>query len=538
MNNSLNRYNKKSFLIVDDFSEFRLSLKQMLIGIGAHHIDMVGNGEEAIEAYCETQHDILLIDFNLGEGINGLQVLEELANRQSLRKDTIVVLITAETASNVVMGMLEHRPDEYLAKPFTKSTLKSRIDRSFVRKEALRPILQTLNSRNFKKAIALCDLLIKEKNKYSIDCFKIKAESLCLLGLPTHAKQIYQQVLQSREINWAQIGLAQTELMGANYNNCTKLCDQIIAKNQLTVEAYDLKAEALYHQGDREESYKVLTKAIEISPNTAHRQRIFGLLSLFFEKYEAAARAFRKTIQLTADSVNQREADTLYLLRALHLHSLYGSGPNARRATQELQRLAKQAPNTFVGNQQFELAVDVHVLNFLLQTKQTDKACKLLNQLKGSLSDLSSDIKFWLVNEVQFLVSQYPEDPDIESLLQCCAHNVVRNFIDEDPIAASEYNHSGIQFFKEKNLSKAIDCFVKAFQQAPSNLNIMQNFLQGLTRAIEKTQPKEDWLLLYEQCKQLTQYLPAQDKRTFHIKSQLRQVKQQFAKHKTKVTDE
>lgn len=531
MNNSLNRYNKKTFLIVDDFSEFRLSLKQMLIGIGAHHIDMVGNGEEAIEAYCETQHDILLIDFNLGEGINGLQVLEELSNRQSLRKDTIVVLITAETASNVVMGMLEHRPDEYLAKPFTKSTLKSRIDRSFVRKEALRPILQTLNSRSFKKAIALCDILIKEKNKYSVDCLKIKAESLCLLGLPNHAKQIYQHVLQSREVNWAQIGLAQTELMGANYANCIKLCDQIIAKNQLTVEAYDLKAEALYHQGEKEQAFEVVTKAIEISPNTAHRQRTFGLLNMCFEQYEAAARAFRKTIQLAADSINRREADTLYLLRALHLHSLHGSGPNARRATQELQRVAKQAPSTFPGNQQFELAIDIHILNFLIQSKQTDKACKLINRLKASLSELESDIKFWLVNEVQFLVEQYPEDTDISSILDCCGQGAdVRNFINEDPIAAGEYNHHGIQYFKEKNIGKALDCFVKAFQQAPSNLNIMQNFLQGLTRALELTQPKDDWLRLYEQCKQLTQYLPFQDKRSFHIKSQLQQVKQLLSK--------
>lgn len=538
MNNSLNRYNKKSFLIVDDFSEFRLSLKQMLIGIGAHHIDMVGNGEEAIEAYCETQHDILLIDFNLGEGINGLQVLEELSNRQSLRKDTIVVLITAETASNVVMGMLEHRPDEYLAKPFTKSTLKSRIDRSFVRKEALRPILQTLNSRNFKKAIALCDVLIKDKNKYSIDCYKIKAESLCLLGLPVHAKKIYQQVLQSREINWAQIGLAQTELMGANYTNCTKLCDQIIAKNQLTVEAYDLKAEALYHQGEKQAAYEVITQAIEISPNTAHRQRTFGLLSLCFGKYETAARAFRKTLQLTADSVNRREADTLYLLRALHLHSLHGTGPNARRATQELQRLAKQAPNAFLGNQQFELAVDVHVLNFLIQSKQTDKASKLLTRLKTALTRLGREVKFWLVNEVQFLSEQYPEDPNIIGLVECCTYSKVRNFIDEDPITAGEYNHHGIQCFKDKNVQKALDNFVKAFQHAPSNLNILQNFLQGLTRAIDVTQPKDDWLLLYDQCKQLSQYLPLQDKRAFHIRSQLQQVKQQLAKQTTQVSDE
>ena len=71
-------YNQKRFLIVDDFSDFRSSVKSMLGQMAAKHIDIAANGEEAIAQCRNCKYDIILHDYNLGEGKNGQQVLEEL----------------------------------------------------------------------------------------------------------------------------------------------------------------------------------------------------------------------------------------------------------------------------------------------------------------------------------------------------------------------------------------------------------------------------------------------------------------------------
>ena len=144
MNNPLNRYAEIPFLIIDDFSEFRLSLKQMVESFGALQVDTCTNADDALALYAEHYHKVILVDYNLGEGLTGLQLLEELNYRNLLRADTIFVLITGETAMDLVMGALEYRPDDYLAKPFTRNTLKARLDKLIRQNELLQPVYNSL----------------------------------------------------------------------------------------------------------------------------------------------------------------------------------------------------------------------------------------------------------------------------------------------------------------------------------------------------------------------------------------------------------
>ena len=145
MNNSLNRYSDISFLIIDDFSEFRLSLKNMIESFGARHVDTSTNAEDALEIYAEHYHKMILVNYNLGEGLSGLQLLEELNHRNLLKADTILVLIIGETAMDLVMGALEYRSDDYLAKPFTRNSLKAQLDKLMKQNQLLQHIYASIN---------------------------------------------------------------------------------------------------------------------------------------------------------------------------------------------------------------------------------------------------------------------------------------------------------------------------------------------------------------------------------------------------------
>ena len=67
----------KKILIVDDFAEMRSSLRNMLTPFDANDISMASTGEEAIELIAHNKFDIIMCDYNLGDGKDGQQVLEE-----------------------------------------------------------------------------------------------------------------------------------------------------------------------------------------------------------------------------------------------------------------------------------------------------------------------------------------------------------------------------------------------------------------------------------------------------------------------------
>ena len=119
-------FSRKKFLIIDDFSSFRSLLKRMLQSMRVSDIDDTFNGEDAVNKMSLKKYDIVLCDYNLGEGKDGQQVLEEGKGRGFIGYSTIFMMITAENISELIMGALEYQPDEYPMKPFNKSTLEKK----------------------------------------------------------------------------------------------------------------------------------------------------------------------------------------------------------------------------------------------------------------------------------------------------------------------------------------------------------------------------------------------------------------------------
>ncbi len=85
-------------------------------------------------------YDVVLCDYNLGEGMDGQQVLEEAKHRRLVGYATVFVMITAENTMEMVMGAMEYKPDDYLTKPFNKELLKSRLEKLVARKRDLVPV--------------------------------------------------------------------------------------------------------------------------------------------------------------------------------------------------------------------------------------------------------------------------------------------------------------------------------------------------------------------------------------------------------------
>jgi DNA-binding response OmpR family regulator len=100
---------------------------------------------------------VVLCDFNLGDGKNGQQVLEEARVRNLLLPSSVWLMVSAEKSVESVMGAAEHQPDAYLIKPITEGVLLTRLNRVWHRKQVFSEIDQAYAEKDYLRAARLCD---------------------------------------------------------------------------------------------------------------------------------------------------------------------------------------------------------------------------------------------------------------------------------------------------------------------------------------------------------------------------------------------
>ena len=84
-----------------------------------------------VVSLCESiEYDVILLGYDLGsDKKNGQQLLEELRSKKLISRQCTIVMITAEVSQAMVLAALEHKPDDYLAKPYSLNDLSTRLKR-------------------------------------------------------------------------------------------------------------------------------------------------------------------------------------------------------------------------------------------------------------------------------------------------------------------------------------------------------------------------------------------------------------------------
>ena len=287
----------QSILAVDDFREMRSMMREMCTGLGATDITLCSNGEEALEKLAGRPHTIILCDYNLGAGKDGQQVLEEARDRKLINQATLFVMITAENAISQVMGAVEHQPDTYLSKPFTKGELQARIRKLQDKKAVFKGIAKAADRQQSQQAIALCDQQLKAYPRYGFELLRIKADLLIGEGDLEAAEAVFKQVLANRELPWALHGLGRVRVGQQRWAEATEQFRAAIAARDNFMPAYDDLAEALRAQGLEVDAQAALADAVERSPKNVRRQQKLGALSLKTGDLEVAQKAFSSAIR-------------------------------------------------------------------------------------------------------------------------------------------------------------------------------------------------------------------------------------------------
>ncbi|MBU2967903.1 response regulator [Pseudoalteromonas sp. C2R02] len=535
MNNSLNRYSDISFLIIDDFSEFRLSLKNMVESFGARHVDTCTNAEDALEIYAEHYHKMILVDYNLGEGLSGLQLLEELNHRNLLKADTIFVLITGETAMDLVMGALEYRPDDYLAKPFTRNSLKARLDKLMKQNQLLQPIYASLNKNKPNQALSLCDVLPLKNKRAAMPCTKIKGDILLKSGQYAKAANIYNSVIEQKELNWALMGLAKSYAGLGMLPKVKDLSERIICKNKYALAAYDLLGETYCNLGDYEQAFNLLKTAIEISPNSLIRQRQLGYLALRYLEIETAYSAFKKVLLLGRSSIKILPDDFINTLQVICMVQLGSFGALSRRAPKEYNAVYRTITKNYPNNIQLKTAVELHqlLLKYLLD-KSDSNLTGIINLLQN-LSSHPDKLKPFLISEIAF-IEKHIENNEIKNIIeQTIGIEQSELFTQENAKKSQNYNKQGMLKFKQKDYVTAMNAFKTALLNAPSNANVALNLLQCLYKLALSDNKQHVESAILTLCAQSLENLEPSDHRYTHSQNLFNHIKAQLATQTGKV---
>lgn len=294
-----------SFLIVDDFDGMRSILHGLIRTCGGNSkmIDEAPNGAEAIKMLEARRYDTVLCDLNLGGGKNGQHVLEEARVRGLIGPACCWLMVTAEKGSESVIGTAEIQPDAYLIKPITEAVLVGRMQKIRAKKNAFVEIDAAMVAKNFLKAISLCDERAKTDRANAVELLRVKCELLVMAGQVDQAKEAYEAILATRDVPWAQLGLAKAYHQAGDLERARYILEQLVGHNRSYLEAHDWLSKTHTALDDNEKAESVLERALRLSPNSHTRQRALGDVALQLGKFDNAEKAFRKSVALSEHSV-------------------------------------------------------------------------------------------------------------------------------------------------------------------------------------------------------------------------------------------
>jgi len=106
-------------LVIDDEISICRLLARLLSKEG-HEVETFLNGQEALDAFEPKKFNMALVDINLGKGLDGLKVSQELRSKDPTLR---AVLMSGDPAN--IARIKEADFDQFLQKPFDLSKVKS-----------------------------------------------------------------------------------------------------------------------------------------------------------------------------------------------------------------------------------------------------------------------------------------------------------------------------------------------------------------------------------------------------------------------------
>lgn len=304
-------------LIVEPHSGMRGSMHNMLNLCGITKIDHAVSSGTAMRPLKTRPYDIILCEYDLAEGQDGQQLLEDLRLNKIIPLWTIFFMVTAERSYEKVVSAAELAPTDYLLKPFTADALMERLGRALERRALFMPVYLLMDEGSLAAAIEACIEGEIKNPRFAMDFMRLRAELHVVLGQAAEAEIIYAKLYETKAVAWARLGLAKTLFMQGRVEQAQELLQTLVSENGKFLDAYDWLAKTHQASGQLPEAQRVLESAVAISPHVVRRLRILGEVALETGDVGTAEKSFQQVVSKARYSEFRDPEDHVKLVKTL-----------------------------------------------------------------------------------------------------------------------------------------------------------------------------------------------------------------------------
>ncbi len=485
----------KRILFLDDNPEMRNSMRMQLSECGLRYCVPVRNVKEAITRLADEKFDVVISDYNLGQGTDGQQLLELMRRKQVLPLSTAFLMVTGESNYQQVSTAAEYSPDDYLLKPFTSDVLAVRLMRVLEKKEALKSIHQHMVPKgNRLKALEACNAALQSGTRYLSEVQRLKGELLLETNQYDEAFALYEEILAQRMTPWAVVGRALAlKALNRDEEAIAALKDSLEAYPNFLV-AYDELAELLA-KTDKVAAQGVVESALKVSAST-QRQRELGTLALENKDYARAETALRIAVEkdrtgffksqddyaLLAKSCTEQEKyqEALTAVKDMGMHLSNTLDLKARQAALECQ-VQMKAGNPEAAQQALTRASEIQ--------QQGGLDAKTALEVAQSCFVMGKDDEARQI--LQTVAEDYQENPEVLSLARAVfktagLENEGVEFLDAAGKRMIALNNEAVALAKRGELDQAVDMLAQAASRLRNNTQVAINAAQAILMRISK----------------------------------------------------
>ena len=321
------------------------------------------------------------------------------------------------------------------------------------------------------------------------------------------AEQLYEEILEERELTWALLGLGQVYYYTDRFTEAEELFEQLIELNENYMPAYDWLAKTTESLGDTKRAQDVLKQATQKSPKAILRQRHLAQVSDKLDDQETCEYAYRQAVENGRFSCYKNSSDYTGLSKA-YLNQ--GKSDRAMTVTKKLSR-------DFPGDRSAKLLADILECNVYIHDGNTDQANSLIEK---SMAVYEKSPELFSCDNAMMLAQSCFKCDNID-LGESLIKHVVRNNHDNSQVIAQaqelfneaglekkgqdlidsvcnevvSLNNKGVQLAEQGQFEASIDLFIQAAKAMPENIAINLNAAQSIILNIVKNNGTSDELM-------------------------------------------
>ncbi|MFT4939299.1 MAG: DNA-binding NarL/FixJ family response regulator [Paraglaciecola sp.] len=486
-------------VIVEDNGLAQANLRNHLLDMGFTKISCYSNGRELRRHIKTRVIDLLLMDYHLGQNINGIEVVQELQKCGLVKNTTSVLFLTYDRLPMVVGQIVDLHPDALIVKPYTIKNLEKNIRTCLDLRNYLMPILKLMDEESYAQALAVLEQLIEENaypRKLAV-LIKLRARLLIKLGRYQEAERVYKKILAGCDkIIWAKWGVIQSIYLDGRINRSESLLLELTEAQLTHNKACEWLARICIenNQYGKAEEHMEKIREGEMSIPAA---RLKAYIYQAQEKGDDAINLLEKKRESNR-SIRERFDELSLDLARCYLTQAEDKAPNERKSLLQVAKLFIGSAGRKDVDQQLNMKKAYMYSVAAVLAGDYDKANSILTKPEMANFD---DAEVSTMTDAVFALQATGKSSKAKEILVVCQQKLagiddgnektissmlvakIAQTLGTEKPQALALNKEGLELYVKKHYLEAIKCFYQAYLLFPREIAFSLNLLQSMVDA-------------------------------------------------------